>query len=107
MQEILKFFLTHWLALLIVVIAIGTCALVQVWLVRKYGPKDTVGNGITIGHAKAFDNRSLALRIERLSASLEALKVVNQNVTENLSSLQLQSSSESSRSLTLDLKSSQ
>src|SRR5262249_37070724 len=40
----------------------------------------------------------------RLSASLANLKVINPNVTENLTNLQQQSSTEVSRSLSLDLK---
>jgi hypothetical protein len=106
MQIALEFLAAHWLALLISAIVIAILCSVEFWWVRKHCPKDTTGNGITIGNAKAFDNRSLALRIERLSASLAALKVVNQNVTENLSTFQEQTSSESSRSLTLDVKSS-
>ena len=66
------------------------------------GPRDTVGNGITIGLAKAFDNRSLALRIERLSNSLAQMKVVDQKAPDNIGKLQGQSSTTSSRTLTLD-----
>ncbi|HEY3582577.1 MAG TPA: hypothetical protein VGK82_18620 [Pyrinomonadaceae bacterium] len=67
-----------------------------------FGPRDTVGNGITIGLAKAFDNRSLALRIERLSNSLAQMKVVDQKATHNIGKLQGQSSTLTARSLTLD-----
>jgi hypothetical protein len=67
-------------------------------------PKDITGNGITVGHPKAFDNRSLALRVERLSASLANLKVVNQNFTDNLSALQQQSTVATTNSLTLGVK---
>jgi hypothetical protein len=106
MQVALHFLSAHWLALLIAAAVLAVCAFVQVWARRRYGPKDTIGNGITIGHAKAFDNRSLALRIERLSASLDQLKVVNQNVTENASTFQKQTSTQATRSLTLEVKSS-
>lgn len=81
-------------------------AVAHLLAVRRYGPKDTTGNGITIGRAKAFDNRSLQLRIERLSAGLAQLKIVNQNITENLPAFQQQTSSESTRSLTLEVKAS-
>jgi hypothetical protein len=107
MQMILQFLATHWLALVILagLILLTVYVYVQIRTVNRLGPKDTTGNGITIGHPKAFDNRSLALRIERLSAGLAALKIVNQNVTENLSVFQEQTSSETSRSLTLAVKS--
>ena len=108
MSQILNFITAHWIALLIsagvIVILLAVYAYFEIRAFRKNGPKDATGNGITVGNAKAFDNRSLALRIERLSASLANLKVVNQNVTENLANLQQQSSSEVTRSLTLDLK---
>lgn len=78
--------------------------LAEVAWVRKKSPRDTTGNGITIGPAKAFDNRSLALRIERLNAGLETFKVVNQSAMENVGSFQEQRATESSRSLTLSAK---
>jgi len=106
MQVVLQFLSAHWLGLLILIAVLAISALVQAWARYKYGPKDTIGNGITIGHAKAFDNRSLALRIERLSASLDQLKVVNQNVTENASTFQKQASTQATRSLALEVKSS-
>ncbi|HKG22236.1 MAG TPA: hypothetical protein VKC34_10075 [Blastocatellia bacterium] len=107
MQVILEYLAAHWMALSIsaVVILVAAYAYLELRAVNRLGPKDTIGNGITIGRAKAFDNRSLALRIERLSAGLAALKVVNQSATENISVFQEQTSSESSRSLTLDVKS--
>ncbi len=83
---------------------IGLCTAIEVYWVHRNRPTDTTGNGISIGLAKAFDNRSLAIRVERLNAGLETLKVVNQNLTENLSKFQEQTSSETSRSLTLTMK---
>ena len=75
--EILHLFAAHWLTILVAVAIVVACAGIDTyWIVRKY-PHDTTGNGITIGQAKAFDNRSLALRVERLNAVLETLKVVN------------------------------
>jgi hypothetical protein len=107
MQAVLKFlnFLVANKVILLNLAGLAAVyAVLQLWAWLVYGPKDTVGNGITIGQAKAFDNRSLQLRIERLSASLANLKVVNQNVTENLATLQRQTTSKSSRSLTLEAK---
>jgi hypothetical protein len=107
MQVILHFLAAQYQALLITVtvVAVALYLFWQIRRIRKYGPKDITGNGITIGQAKAFDNRSLALRIERLSTSLEQLKVVNQSVTDSAAALQ--ASSESNRSFTFDLKASQ
>jgi hypothetical protein len=104
MQVIAHFIQAHWLFLSLVAGVIVLYALVELVAYHKYGPRDVVGNGITIGKAKAFDNRSLALRIERLSASLEQLKVVNQKVTENLSTIQKYTATQSERSVTLDIK---
>src|SRR5438874_1949857 len=108
MSQVMSFITAHWIALLIstivIVVLLAVYAYFEIRAFRENGPKDATGNGITVGNAKAFDNRSLALRIERLSASLANLKVVNQNVTENLASFQQQSSSDVTRSLTLDLK---
>jgi hypothetical protein len=67
----------------------------------RFRPKDLTGNGIAIGLAKAFDSSSLTLRLQRLNAGLEALKVVNQNITENLSAVQERTSSEDSGTLSL------
>lgn len=91
MQIILHFLAQHWLLLLIL---LGIYVLIEIYAWYGFGPTDISGNGITIGSAKAFDNRSLALRIERLSSSLENLKVVNQSATENLTAIQGQTSSE-------------
>ena len=76
----------------------------EFWWVRKRCPKDLTGNGIAIGQAKAFDSSSLTLRLQRLNAGLEALKVVNQNITENLSTVQEQTSTESSSSFLVSAK---
>jgi hypothetical protein len=77
------------------------------WLIVcrwRFRPEDLTGNGISIGHAKAFDSSSLALRLQRLNAGLEALKVVNQNITDNLSAVQERTSSETSGTLSLKVK---
>ncbi|HTF42519.1 MAG TPA: hypothetical protein VK641_01405, partial [Terriglobales bacterium] len=78
-----------------------TLLALQFWWVRKHRPKDLTGNGIAIGQAKAFDSSSLTLRLQRLNAGLEALKVVNQNITENLSTVQERTSTDSSSSFLL------
>lgn len=95
-----------WPAILIgaAVVAAVAYAVAEVWTLKRYGPRDATANGITIGRVKAFDNRSLALRIERLSAGLSALKIVNQNVTDHLATLQGQTSSESTQSLKLEVR---
>ncbi|HEY0614816.1 MAG TPA: hypothetical protein VGC96_09265 [Candidatus Elarobacter sp.] len=71
---------------------------------RSDEPADLVSNGITVGRAKAFDNRSLALRIQRLSAGLEALKVITQDPGRSVGSLQGQTSSTSATSLKVGIK---
>lgn len=96
-----RFISAHWLAFLIVTVLAIVCVAAELYVVRKRRPKDSAGNGITIGRAKAFDNRSLALRVERLNAGLENLKVINQNITDGPSTFQQQSSTEDSRSLSL------
>jgi len=73
----------HWIALIIVVVPAALLALVYGLWIRSRRPPENIGNGIVVGLAKAFDNRSLALKIERLNAALETLKIVNQNVTES------------------------
>jgi hypothetical protein len=100
MQVILHFAVANWRDLVLAVAALVVCLLLYSLWVRFGFPKDAVGNGIVIGQAKAFDNRSLSLRVERLNAGLEQLKVVSQNVTESLSNVQEVSSIETQRSLT-------
>lgn len=87
-----------------VLVTVAIYTLVQTVMLRLRGPRDTVGNGIMIGNAKAFDNRTLTLRIERLSTGLAALKVVNQNVTDSLTSLQGEQSNQATRTLSLSLR---
>jgi hypothetical protein len=70
----------------------AACAVIAVLLYRfllnTFGPNDRTGNGITIGDAKVFDNRSLTLMLEQLDSSLRTFNVVNQNVAQNLELLQ-------------------
>ena len=77
--------------------------LLAIWIrhILVHVPADLTGNGIAIGQAKAFDSSSLTLRLQRLNAGLEALKVVNQNITENLSTVQERTSTEASDTLSL------
>lgn len=70
-------------------------------------PPDCTGNGITIGLPKVFDSRSLSLKIEQLNAGLEALRVVNQNVTDNLPRFQSKTTSEASLGATLGVDAGQ
>jgi hypothetical protein len=104
LPEIGRFLGAHWLAFSLAAAAVAVCAGLEFWWVRSHYPADTNGNGITIGRAKAFDNRSLALRVERLSAGLETLKVVNQSVAEGLTAFQEQTSSETTQSLSVGVK---
>jgi hypothetical protein len=94
-------YVQHIAATAIVLLAFATWRAAIVWSGR---PRDIVGNGITIGDAKAFDNRSLALRIERLSAGLAKLKVIDQKFTENAAGVQAQTSTDSTQSLSLTVK---
>lgn len=91
----------HPLEVAIAAIVLVTLLALQFWWVRKHRPNDLTGNGIAIGQAKAFDSSSLTLRLQRLNAGLEALKVVNQNITENLSTVQERTSTDSSSSFLL------
>jgi hypothetical protein len=88
------------------VIVLAALFALLLWWTQKHLPKDLTGNGIAIGLAKAFDSSSLTLRLQRLNAGLEALKVVNQNITENLSTVQERTSTESASSLLLKTKDS-
>lgn len=109
MQEalnILTFLLAYKVALLSLAGVAVFYAIIELWAKITYGPRDTTNNGITVGEAKAFDNRSLTLRIERLSNHLEALKVVNQNVTDNLGKTQQQTSTQSTTEVSAEYKSS-
>jgi hypothetical protein len=102
--EIAPFIAEHWLAFSVTAAIIGVIVGIELYWIPKNRPIDTTGNGITIGRAKAFDNRSLTLRVERLNASLESLKVVSQSFTESLSAFQEQTSGETTGSLVLGMK---
>lgn len=95
---------SHPIEVAVTAIVLVALAALEFWWVRRHCPKDLTGNGITIGQAKAFDSSSLTLRLQRLNAGLEALKVVNQNITENLSTVQERTSTEASNSFLLRSK---
>lgn len=105
-MQTLLYLKAHWHIIIGMLIVLGLAAAAYIdWQFVQlglYGPRDTVGNGITVGLGKAFDNRSLSLRIERLSSSLAQLKVVDQKATESIGKLQGQSSTSSAHGLTLN-----
>ena len=105
-MQVIHYIQAHWpmlLGILIVLLLVAAAYIDWQFLqLGLKGPRDTVGNGITVGLAKAFDNRSLSLRIERLSNSLAQMKVVDQKATDNIGKLQGQSSTVLARTLTLD-----
>src|SRR5688572_27453829 len=107
-MQIIRFIQAYWHILLpiVIVIALVLAAYLdwQFSRLQLFGPRDTHGNGITVGLAKAFDNRSLALRIERLSNSLAQMKVVDQKVTDNIGKFQGQGSTLSAQTLSVDVK---
>ncbi len=98
------FMMAHPLLLVVLVAAVTLIVSRVVWWITIKMPRDRTGNGIAIGQAKVFDNRSLALRVERLSGELERLKVINQSITDNVSAAQAQVSTQSSQSLSFEVK---
>src|SRR5919205_1862991 len=104
LAKIVSFLVQNKFVLLNIAGLIVLYAVIEYWSWLVYGPRDTTGNGITIGDAKAFDNRSLTLRIERLSNQLATLKVVNQNITESLTKTQSQVTTQVTREVSGDLK---
>jgi hypothetical protein len=106
MSVALTYALDHWIQEVILLILL-TCAyaVLQRRAIKRAGPRDATGNGIAIGRAKAFDNRSLQLRIDRLSDSLKELKVISQKPQEG-TSYQEHSSSSTVRELTIGVKAS-
>jgi hypothetical protein len=89
----------HWRELLIA--GAATLALVKIyqWAATHFGPQDFTANGIAIGRAKAFDNRTLTLMLEQLDASLRAFNALSQNVAQNLGAFQEERSTELARRL--------
>src|ERR1035437_1194479 len=98
------FIVLNWQHFAIPVAIVLVCALLYFLWIRGYFPADATGNGITIGQAKAFDNRSLTLRLERLNARLQSIEVVGQTFTEALANIQEQTTSETNRSISAGLK---
>jgi hypothetical protein len=66
-----------------------------------FGPHDNSSNGIAVGRAQQFDNRSLSLILEQLDASLQKLNFVSQSLAQNSDVLQESRSADWSRSLSL------
>jgi hypothetical protein len=97
----LHYIACHRVGFTIAAFLLAIALTLEVWWILKKSPRDLTGNGIAIGQAKAFDSSSLTLRLQRLNAGLEALKVVNQNITENLSTVQERTSTASSSALSL------
>src|ERR1700722_2413134 len=97
--EVLAWAGEHWLTLIIA--GAAALALVKVYQLAatRFGPQDFTANGIVIGRAKAFDNRSLTLMLEQLDASLRAFNALSQNVAQNLGAIQEERSTELARRL--------
>jgi len=105
-MQVLLFLKANWHIIVGILLVLGLAVWMYIdWqyvLFGQNGPRDTVGNGITVGLAKAFDNRSLWLRIERLSNSLAQMKVLDQKAGDNIGKFQAQSST--AQTFTLDVK---
>lgn len=84
-----------WVAAVVAALVAGLYLLDAV----RYGPRDRSANGIVVGRAKQFDNRSLNLILEELNASLEKLSVVTQSISGRPDVVQESKSTDSSRSL--------
>jgi hypothetical protein len=69
----------------------------------RAGPRDSSSNGITIGRAKQFDNRSLSLVLEELNASLEKLSVLSQSIASRADVFQESEETAVSRSISFAL----
>jgi hypothetical protein len=91
--------LEHWPVLLGALAAILIVVALYRFIATHMGPQDFSGNGIVIGRAKVFDNRSLTLILEQLNDSLRTFTVLNQNFTRNLDSFQQQQSTDSAYSV--------
>ena len=88
-----------WVFFIIAAIVVGGYALIA----GRKGPRDSSSNGITIGRAKQFDNRSLSLILEELNASLENLSVLNQSIASRADIFQESEETASSRSFSFGL----
>src|SRR5208282_1291893 len=86
-----------WVAVAVAVVAL--LAGLYVLIAAHSGPRDRSSNGIVVGRAKQFDNRSLNLILEELNASLQKLSVVSQSLAERPDVVQESESTDLSRSL--------
>ena len=68
-----------WTLLVAATITVYAYRLIATW----FGPHDNSSNGIVVGRAKQFDNRSLSLILEEVEASLKKLNVVGQPIAAN------------------------
>jgi hypothetical protein len=89
--------LSVWVVLVAVAVAVYGYRLIATW----FGPHDNSSNGIAVGRAKQFDNRSLSLILEQLDASLQKLNFVSQSLAQNSDVFQESRSADWSRSLSL------
>ena len=88
-----------WVGFIGGAIAVGAYALIA----GRAGPRDSSSNGITIGRAKQFDNRSLSLILEEMNKSLEKLSVLNQSIASRADVFQESEETAVSRSLSFAL----
>jgi hypothetical protein len=79
---------------LLLVVAIAAAVYLYRRAASRLGPHDYSANGIAVGEAKQFDNRSLTLILEQLDAALAKLSVVSQSVSQNLGTFQGQRSTD-------------
>ena len=89
----------HWLGLTFAALAALLLFAFYRDAATNFGPQDRSGNGIVLGRAKTFDNRSLALMLEQLDASLRAFNVISSSVVQTLGAFQAQRSTKIERSV--------
>jgi hypothetical protein len=94
LADIARFALEHWPGLAAAMGAILVVVALYRAIATDLGPQDFSGNGIVIGRAKVFDNRSLTLILEQLNESLRTFTVLDQNFTRNLDTFQQQQSTD-------------
>jgi hypothetical protein len=94
-SQLVPYLARHWLAVIIGGFVFLTIPLLANWLWISTRPmKDGTGNGISIGRPKAFDNRSLTLKMDELKKSFEEFHPAIQTTAKNLEYFQEQSSLE-------------
>ena len=88
-----------WVVFISAAIVVGAYTMIA----GRAGPRDSSSNGITIGRAKQFDNRSLSLILEEMNRSLEKLSVLQQSITSRADVFQESEETAVSRSLSFAL----